>query len=49
MKNLKVPRVFFKEGGTELGCMSTSEKKDVAGDFAKSDVPLLFKIVSNSA
>ena len=44
MKNLKLRT----NGGTEPACMSTSTNKEVVAEYAKSDQPLIFRVVSTS-
>ena len=48
MKNLKLTDNFRTNGGTELACMSTSTNKEVVAEYAKSDQPLIFRVVSTS-
>ena len=48
MKNLKLTDNFRTNGGTELPCMSTSSIKEVVAEYAKSDQPLIFRVVSTS-
>ena len=43
MKDLGLTMEFLKSGGTEFACLSTSASKDVAFNFAKSALPLVFK------
>jgi hypothetical protein len=37
---------FVNEGGTELGCMSTSTSKEIVAGYALSTQPLVFCIIS---
>ena len=48
MRNLQATERSMAEGGTELACMSTSTSKEIVGWFAKSEHPLVFKIVSSN-
>jgi hypothetical protein len=48
MKNLELTEDFKKLGGTELGCMSTSTSMDIVAGYAKSEQPLVFRLVSDS-
>ena len=48
MGNSMVDSSFVEKGGTELGCMSTSTSQSMAEDYAQSDQPLLFRIISIS-
>ena len=43
MKDLGLTMEFLKNGGTEFACLSTSASKDIAFNFAKSALPLVFK------
>jgi hypothetical protein len=47
MKNLELTEDFMLRGGTELGCMSTSTKMDIVAGYAKSQQPLVFRILSD--
>ena len=47
MRDMKLSRRFWREGGSELACMSTSSDRGVAGAYAKSDCPLILKIRSS--
>ena len=47
MQNLELTEEFRLHGGTELGCMSTSEQKHVVAQFAQSAKPLVFRVVSD--
>ena len=44
MQNLELTEEFRLHGGTELGCMSTSEQKHVVAQFAQSAKPLVFRV-----
>jgi hypothetical protein len=46
MKNLELTEEFMTLGGTELGCMSTSTSMDTVAGYAKSEQPLIFRLVS---
>jgi hypothetical protein len=46
MKNLQLTEDFMKHGGTELGCMSTSTDKDIVASYARSQQPLVFRVIS---
>jgi hypothetical protein len=48
MRNLELSEEFKTQGGTELGCMSTSTSLDVVAGYAKSEQPLVFRLVSDS-
>jgi hypothetical protein len=52
MRDTHLPASLLKVGGgTELGCMSTTRKKEVAADFAggeKSVQPLVFRVVAKT-
>jgi hypothetical protein len=48
MKNVELTEEFKAMGGTELGCMSTSTSMDVVAGYAKSEQPLVFRLVSDS-
>ena len=43
MKDLGLTMEFLQKGGTEFACLSTSASKDVAVNFAVSELPLVFK------
>ena len=43
MKDLGLTMEFLQNGGTEFACLSTSASKDVAVNFAVSELPLVFK------
>ena len=43
MKDMGLTMEFLQKGGTEFACLSTSASKDVALNFAKSALPLVFK------
>ena len=43
MKDVGLTEEFLQQGGTEFGCLSTTASKDVAANFAASEVPLIFK------
>jgi hypothetical protein len=43
MRDLGLTMEFLQKGGTEFACLSTSESKDVAVNFAVSELPLVFK------
>ena len=43
MKDLGLSMEFLQNGGTEFACLSTSASKDVAVNFAVSELPLVFK------
>jgi len=47
VRDKTVSKEFMEQGGSDLGCMSTSVSKDVAASFAKSDCPLIFRLVTN--
>jgi hypothetical protein len=47
MKDLQVTDDFMEQGGTEYACMSTSMSKQIVGDFAQSEHPLIFKVTSS--
>jgi hypothetical protein len=47
MKDLVLTDDFIKNGGTELGCMSTSTKKDIVANYAMSHQPLVFRVISD--
>ena len=47
MGDVKLSKRFWREGGSELACMSTSSDRAVAGAYAKSDCPLVLKIRSS--
>ena len=44
MRNLNVPPDLLVQGGVEAACMSTSEDLNVVAAYAKSSVPLLFRL-----
>lgn len=44
LKNVVVPDEFMSYGGSELGCMSTSESLKIIASYAASSSPLLFRI-----
>ena len=44
LKNKKYADTFFRLGGTELACMSTTEDIEVVARYAKSESPLIFRI-----
>jgi len=46
LKDLTLPMEFVQKGGTEFGCMSTSEDKKIAVKFAASKCPLILKYES---
>jgi hypothetical protein len=46
MKNLELTEEFMTLGITELGCMSTSTSMDTVAGYAKSEQPLIFRLVS---
>jgi hypothetical protein len=46
MKDLEVTEEFMLQGGTELGCMSTSTSKNIVASYAKSQKPLIFRITA---
>jgi hypothetical protein len=46
-QNLELTEKFKREGGTELGCMSTSTKMHIVAGYAKSAQPLVFRINSD--
>jgi hypothetical protein len=48
LQNLKISEDFKIEGGTELGCMSTSTSMKIVAGYAKSKQPLVFRVVSDS-
>ena len=43
VKDLGLTMEFLQKGGTEFACLSTSASKDVAVNFAVSELPLVFK------
>jgi len=43
LKDLGLTMEFLQKGGTEFACLSTSASKDVAVNFAVSELPLIFK------
>ena len=43
MKDLGLTAEFVAKGGTEFGFLSTSSSKEVAVNFAVSQLPLIFK------
>lgn len=47
VRDKTVSKEFMENGGSDLGCMSTSASKEVAASFAKSDCPLIFRFVTN--
>jgi hypothetical protein len=47
MKDLELTEEFVQSGGTELGCMSTSTKQEIVADYAQSQQPLVFCVVSD--
>ena len=47
MKDLGLTMEFLQQGGTEFACLSTSASKDVAVNFAVSELPLIFKFETN--
>jgi len=48
LKNCTVDENFLLTGGTELACMSTSPNMRVVAGYAKSETPLLFRILVDS-
>jgi hypothetical protein len=48
MKNLEATDDFLSNGGTELGPMSTSVSKVKIGEYAKSEYPLILRVVPTS-
>jgi hypothetical protein len=48
MRNCKIPREFEQCGGTEYACMSTSTEKAIVAEYAKSQTPLIFRVVASS-
>jgi hypothetical protein len=44
---LELSEGFKTEGGTELGCMSASTSMEVVAGYAKSEKPLVFRIISD--
>jgi len=44
LKNMEVTDDFLLKGGTELACMSTSTDLDVICQYARSHVPLIFRL-----
>ena len=44
MKNLHVQKSYLRDGGAELGCMSTSKNRKVVMSYSRSQTPLIFKI-----
>lgn len=44
LKDLRIPEEFELRGGTELQCMSTTADIEVAGQYGKSDRPLILCI-----
>jgi len=44
MRNLHVEDLYLDDGGAELACMSTSMDKNVVAGYARSEMPLIFKI-----
>jgi hypothetical protein len=47
MKDLELTDKFKRQGGTELGCMSTSTSKEIVAGYANSAQPLVFRINSD--
>jgi hypothetical protein len=48
MKDTKITEEFKRDGGTEYACMSTSTKRAVVAAYAKSDTPLIFRVIATS-
>jgi hypothetical protein len=48
MRDRYVSDHFLIDGGSEAACMSTSENVDVVAKYAKSQIPLLFRIKISS-
>jgi hypothetical protein len=46
LQDLKLTDDFIKNGGAELGCMSTSTNKDIVANYAMSHQPLVFRVIS---
>jgi len=44
MKDRYVSQSFLINGGSEMACLSTSENVTVVADYARSQMPLLFRI-----
>jgi hypothetical protein len=47
MKDLELTSKFKLQGGTELGCMSTSTSKEIVAGYANSAQPLVFRVNSD--
>jgi hypothetical protein len=47
MKDLELTDKFKRQGGTELGCMSTSTSKAIVAGYANSAQPLVFRVNSD--
>jgi hypothetical protein len=47
MKDLELNDKFKRQGGTELGCMSTSTSKEIVAGYANSAQPLVFRVKSS--
>jgi hypothetical protein len=46
LQNLEISEGFKLQGGTELGCISTSTSKEIVAGDANADQPLVFRVVS---
>jgi hypothetical protein len=47
MKNLTLTDSFLANGGTEFGFMSTSISQEIVGMYARSEHPLVFRLVAS--
>jgi hypothetical protein len=47
-QNVEISEDFKLHGGTELACMSTSTSKDIVAGYANSEMPLVFRVVSDN-